>query len=419
MQRKISSRLWISFILIGLSGQLAWSIENMYLNVFLYNTIIPDTSYIALMVSLSAITATLTTFIMGIVSDKIGRRKPLISFGYILWGLSTAAFGIVYNNVFKTAIHAASAVVALDCLMTFFGSTANDAAFNAYVTDQSDETNRGKIEGVLSSLSLISMLIIFGLFDGLTQKGEWKKFFAIFGLINIFTGLISLFLLKEDKKEIKKEKDVLKNLISLLSIKEIKANKIRYLDLINLLFIATSFQVFLPYLIIYIQEYLHFYDYALMLAIVLTGASIISIIVGRLADKKGKSITALYSIVVMFIGLILMFIFRSYISCTIAALLVMAGYLSAFSTINANLRDTTPNNLTGSFQGVRMIFSVALPMIIGPMIGNNVIKNSGRTYTELGVIKDVPTPMIFLSAALILIPLSVLIIIRLKEEKKC
>ena len=114
-----------------------------------------------------------------------------------------------------------------------------------------------------------------------------------------------------------------------------------------------------------------------------------------------------------------MFIFRSYISCTIAALLVMAGYLSAFSTINANLRDTTPNNLTGSFQGVRMIFSVALPMIIGPMIGNNVIKNSGRTYTELGVIKDVPTPMIFLSAALILIPLSVLIIIRLKEEKKC
>ena len=294
MQRKISSRLWISFILIGLSGQLAWSIENMYLNVFLYNTIIPDTSYIALMVSLSAITATLTTFIMGIVSDKIGRRKPLISFGYILWGLSTAAFGIVSNNVFKTAIHAASAVVALDCLMTFFGSTANDAAFNAYVTDQSDETNRGKIEGVLSSLSLISMLIIFGLFDGLTQKGEWKKFFAIFGLINIFTGLISLFLLKEDKKEIKKEKDVLKNLISLLSIKEIKANKIRYLDLINLLFIATSFQVFLPYLIIYIQEYLHFYDYALMLAIVLTGASIISIIVGRLADKKGKSITAIY-----------------------------------------------------------------------------------------------------------------------------
>lgn len=79
------------------------------------------------------------------------------------------------------------------------------------------------------------------------------------------------------------------------------------------------------------------------------------------------------------------------------------------------------NNLFFSLyiQGVRMIFSVALPMIIGPMIGNNVIKNSGRTYTELGVIKDVPTPMIFLSAALILIPLSVLIIIRLKEEKKC
>ena len=154
MKNKLSKRLWLSFILIGLAGQLAWSIENMYLNVFLYNTIIQNTSYIASMVSLSAITATLTTFLIGILSDKVGKRKAFISFGYILWGLSTAAFGFV-NNLVKTATTAAALVVALDCLMTFFGSTANDAAFNAYVTDQSDESNRGKIEGVLSSLSLI------------------------------------------------------------------------------------------------------------------------------------------------------------------------------------------------------------------------------------------------------------------------
>ena len=34
MKNKLSKRLWLSFILIGLAGQLAWSIENMYLNVF-------------------------------------------------------------------------------------------------------------------------------------------------------------------------------------------------------------------------------------------------------------------------------------------------------------------------------------------------------------------------------------------------
>lgn len=416
MKNKLSKRLWLSFILIGLAGQLAWSIENMYLNVFLYNTIIQNTSYIASMVSLSAITATLTTFLMGILSDKVGKRKAFISFGYILWGLSTAAFGFV-NNLVKTATTAAALVVALDCLMTFFGSTANDAAFNAYVTDQSDESNRGKIEGVLSSLSLISMLIIFGLFDGFTQRGEWKTFFAIFGIINIATGILSLFLLKDDKSNITKESHVIKGVISLLAISEIKKYKTRYLDLINILLISTSLQVFLPYLIIYIQEYLGFKDYALMLAIVLTSASVISILAGRFADSFGKSKTAIIAIAVMFIGSILMYFFRSYALCTIAALLVMSGYLATVSCINANLRDTTPKNLTGAFQGIRMVFTVAIPMIIGPFIGNTLIKNSGRTYTELGVIKDVPTPILFLAAAIILIPLCLLVCIRLKEEK--
>ena len=416
MKKKITKKLWFSLILLGLAGQLAWSIENMYLNVFLYNTIIQDTSYIASMVSMSAVTATLTAFFMGILSDKIGNRKALISFGYILWGLSTVAFGFIDNTLFKTSTTAATVVVILDCVMTFFGSTANDAAFNAYVTDKSDDSNRGKIEGVLSSLSLISMLIIFGLFDSFTQKGEWKTFFSIFGFINVVTGIISLFLINDDKNQIKPGKNVIKGLLELIKINEIKKNKRRYLDLFNILLISTALQIFLPYLIIYIQEYLGFKDYAVMLAIVLTGASVISIVAGRIADKYGKSKIAVFSITLMFIGSILMYFFRGYLSCTIAALFVMSGYLATVSCINANLRDTTPKNLTGSFQGIRMVFTVALPMIFGPMIGNALIKNSGRTYTELGSVKDVPTPIIFLASAIILIPLCMLILTRIKEE---
>ena len=37
--KKLSARLWLTLILIGLVGQFAWTIENMYFNVFLYNTI--------------------------------------------------------------------------------------------------------------------------------------------------------------------------------------------------------------------------------------------------------------------------------------------------------------------------------------------------------------------------------------------
>ena len=164
-----SFRLWASVLLLGLVGQFAWTIENMYFNVYLYNEISTDPGYIAAMVSASAVVATLTTLFMGPLSDRLGKRKVFICAGYILWGISTAAFGFVTKEnaakLFPAAGGAAAAavmVVALDCIMTFFGSTANDAAFNAYITDSFENEKRGKVEGVLAILPLVSMLIIFG-----------------------------------------------------------------------------------------------------------------------------------------------------------------------------------------------------------------------------------------------------------------
>ena len=139
--KKLSARLWLTLILIGLVGQFAWTIENMYFNVFLYNTISTDPGYISAMVGWSAAAATLTTLLMGALSDRVGKRKLFICGGYLLWGVSTAAFGFVtVENAAKLfPAHAVAAaammVVVLDCVMTFFGSTANDAAFNAYITD--------------------------------------------------------------------------------------------------------------------------------------------------------------------------------------------------------------------------------------------------------------------------------------------
>ena len=174
--KKLSPRVWLTLVLVGLVGQFAWTIENMYFNVYLYNTISTDPGYISAMVGWSAAAATLTTLLMGALSDRVGKRKLFICGGYLLWGLSTAAFGLVtVENAAKlfpaAAATAAAAVmiVVLDCVMTFFGSTANDAAFNAYVTDITDNSNRGRAESVLAILPLISMLIIFGAFDGLTQ----------------------------------------------------------------------------------------------------------------------------------------------------------------------------------------------------------------------------------------------------------
>ena len=45
--KKLPPRVWLTLILVGMVGQFAWTIENMYFNVYLYNTISPPTPAIS------------------------------------------------------------------------------------------------------------------------------------------------------------------------------------------------------------------------------------------------------------------------------------------------------------------------------------------------------------------------------------
>ena len=387
----------------------------MYFNVYLYSTISTDPNNIALMVAASAVVATLTTLIMGALSDKLGRRKVFICAGYILWGLSTMAFGAIsVENAarwFPSANAVASAAViliAMDCIMTFFGSTANDAAFNAYITDATTNDNRGKAESVLAILPLLSMLIIFGAFDSMTQQGRWKEFFGIFGAVVTITGVLSIFLLKENKLAatgsfVKSENSYFLNLIYGFRPAVIRSNPSIYLALTAFGIFSVSVQVFFPYLIIYMQHYLKIDAYALVLGVVLIAASIVSVIGGRFIDKLGKLKFVYPAACVMLAGLVGMFFARSVAAVIATGIVMMSGYMLLTATLSATVRDYTPADKVGHFQGIRMIFAVLLPMVIGPFIGASVIVNSDSTYVELGVVKSVPTPGIFLASAAVLL----------------
>lgn len=422
--KKLSSRLWLTLILSGLVGQFAWTIENMYFNVFLYNTISTDPGYISAMVGWSAAAATLTTLLMGALSDRVGKRKLFICGGYLLWGMSTAAFGFVtVENAAKLfPAHAVAAaammVVVLDCVMTFFGSTANDAAFNAYVTDITDSDNRGRVESVLAILPLISMLIIFGGFDGLTQQGKWREFFNIFGVSVSVVGLVSLVLIKDSLRLTPRRDSYFKNLLYGLRPSVVRENPQLYLSFAAFSVFSIAVQVFFPYLIIYIQNYLGIKDYAIVLGVVLIFASVVSVVSGRFIDRVGKMRFTVPAAAIMLIGLAAMYFVRENAGVMVAGSVMMSGYMMMSAALGANIRDWTPKDKAGHFQGIRMIFAVMLPMIIGPAIGAEVIRNSDSTYMELGQLKTVPTPGIFLAAAAVLLLTAVPVLMLRKSEKK-
>jgi len=128
---------------MGFASQVAWAVENQYFNVFLYNVVIPDPTYISYMVALSAVVATVTSILVGAYSDARTTRwgrKPYLLFGYPIWGIVTALFSTA--ALLRPAVLAAWFAILWDCVMTFFGSTAYDASFNAYVVDATTVENR-------------------------------------------------------------------------------------------------------------------------------------------------------------------------------------------------------------------------------------------------------------------------------------
>ena len=93
-KRKLGLKNWFFIWSLGMVGQLCWNIENYWFNTFVYAKIEPNPTIITLMVAISATMTTIATFVFGTISDRIGKRKPFIGWGYILWGIFTIIFGL-------------------------------------------------------------------------------------------------------------------------------------------------------------------------------------------------------------------------------------------------------------------------------------------------------------------------------------
>ena len=427
MESKLGLRKWISFLLAGFVGQLAWAIENNYLNLYVFFCS-KEYSFIPVMTALSAITATIVTLFMGALSDRLGKRKLFISLGYILWGVSIILFAfldpqnsitiIANNSVFL----AGSLIVIMDCVMTFFGSSANDAAFNASITDNTNPSNRGKVESVLSILPLVAMIavvVVGGIFvDG--EEKRWDLFFYVFGGLTLLVGIICLFLYPKDNIEANKEEPYMMNIIHGFRPKVVKENQKLYLALLSFMVFNIAIQVFMPYFMVYVQEGLNIkaMDFTITLGVVLVVASIITVLIGAFMDKLGKNKIIFPALGAAITGGIIMTFVTEKVGVMIGGIILMAGYLICTAVLGAKVRDYTPINQAGLFQGVRMVFVVMIPMVTGPYIGQAVSLINATTYVnEYNRTVTRPNQFIFLFTSIVLLMVIVPLIFLLRKEK--
>ena len=417
---------WLALTVFSLMGQIAWVVENMYLNVFIYKSFSASAADISAMVAASAVTATLTTVFMGALSDKIGKRKLFICAGYILWGVSIFSFVLLRTDVIGKFIPATmsamtvgvSLTILLDCLMTFFGSSANDAAFNAWMTDMTSSENRGRAEGINAMMPLVAVLVVFGgfMFFDLEQSSSWTVIFTVIGLLTLGVGILGMFIIKEPDIA-PSESGYLEDIFYGFKPSTLKSNVILYVTLAAFVIFNISIQIFMPYLIIYYEVSLGMTNYVIIMAPAILLASVVTAFWGKVYDKKGFSFSGALALVMLLSGYTMLYFFKTMLPVFIGSLLMMSGYLSGMAVFGAMIRDNTPAGKSGRLQGVRIFSQVLIPGVVGPAIGKTVLDNAALITNNDGTTSFVPNNNIFLAAGIVAVFVFIVFFIIRKIKK--
>jgi MFS family permease len=418
---RIGFKTWLVVWFVGLVGQLLWNVENAIFNTFAYQ-VTPGNApqVIQWMVACSAIATTISTLVIGTWSDRAATRRPFIAVGYILWGLFTIAFGA---TKFLPAALIGAALVAADAIMSFCGSIGNDSGFSSWTTDISNEKNRGRIAGVLAVMPIIATIVgtaVFGVvIDGV--KGSsfagigYFDFFLIIGGVAILAGILCLFIVRDDPglKSNKGSEGFWKQLVSVFDVKSFKGRKELFWVFLVMASYFVAFNVFFPYILPYLERSL---GLGLGKAGIIMGAGLgLSVLftfpAARFIDRGRSPGIVLAALCINFIGLfIVAFTGADKVPVLLLGMLLAGGgYVLILQTLTAWLKNLYPETQRGQFEGIKLLFFVCIPMVLGPAIGTPLVTHYGKSVTIDGNLQQVPSALLYEVSAFVslasLIPL--------------
>lgn len=430
----LTKKSWALIILLSFFGQVAWALENNFFNLFIQDVFDASLSDVALMVSASALTAAATTLFVGAWSDRAGKRKAFIGIGTVLWGLSIIVFAYLQTISLALAGSTAAAMafgvtltIVFDCIMTFFGSLANDSCFNAWVTDITTEKNRGKVEGVNSAMPLLAMLAVFGgaMFLMIVRPDDtvtydYPLFFIVIGAAVVALGIAVLLLMDDSAPERREEGGYLASVLYGFRPRAVAENRMLYLVLLAYLVFATALQVFMPCYVLYLRlPYILGESYVFVMAPGIVIAAVFTILYGKRVDRRGFLRSVIVPLALFVAGCLVLTLLTSAAGVFAGSVLMLCGYLGAVACFGAEVRNNTPAGHVGMFQGVRIFMAVLVPMLVGPWIGSTLSATSGAV--GFGVVGDgfTPSSLIFLGGAVVgALTFAVLPFVRAQRERE-
>ncbi len=435
---KESLRFWVIVWGMGIAGQLCWNMENQWFNTFVYAKIAKNVDIVTSMVIVSAFTTTLSTFLFGTMSDRQGKRKKFVSWGYIIWGITTIIFGLTefIGKIAATHLFVAGfCVVVTDAVMSFFGSMGCDCGYNTWLNDNTNEKNKGAVGAALAALPIFGTVVGTLLGGALVEIGStpgdhstdnYLLLFGVMGGFVILMGVISLFLMK-DSLDVKPYKDGSfgRQMFSAFNFKKLKNNpdnKEMWLACLVVCVFFIPFNFYFTHMGNWMLYDLGFSsgDMGLIEGIGLLLAVVLTIPFSGLINKNKIPLVTFIAVIVNAIGLFLIYAFvkdETSVDNTTAfaaknlpllccVFLVGLGYVLIMQSGMIWVRELFPKETRGQFEGIRVIFFTLLPMLIGTLIGNGIIKNTeGGVFTnpDTGAVEQIPQENLFLWAGILVV----------------
>jgi hypothetical protein len=391
------------------------------------------------MVIASALVTTFSTFFFGTLSDRMGKRKIFVSLGYIIWGFTTILFGLT-EFAQSSELHALAAlagflVVLTDTIMSFFGSMGYDCGYNVWLNDYTDEHNMGQIGAALAVLPVIGTVIgtvVGGILINIGNPtvgtdaydpslDNYQLLFWTMGIFVIAMGVLCLFLMK-DQTGLKQHREgsFFQQLTSVFHFSTLKRNP-HNTELMLSCAVVCAFYIPFNFYFTHMGNWM-IYDIGLTAGnmglvegIALLLAAFMTIPFAGMINKNKIPLVVLIGVISNAIGLILIsFVVRSPADVNIANLFSgenLPLFICVFLIGTGNvlitqcgmvwIRGLFPEESRGQLEGVRVIAITLIPMFLGTLTGNAIIKNTPQDvirYDVYGHAIDVPQENLFLIA---------------------
>ena len=439
-----AARFWLVVWGMGIAGQLCWNVENQWFNTFVYAKIAGDVNIVTSMVIVSALVTTISTFVFGTMADRTGRRKRFVSIGYIIWGVATIIFGL--TEYVRTSLPMISVaflgflVVLTDAVMSFFGSMGCDCGYNVWLNDHTDDTNKGQVGAALAAMPIFGTVVGTVVGGMLVNTGNptvgtdqyapaldnYQLLFWGMGLFVIAMGVISLFLMK-DYPGVKpaREGSFWQQLTSIFRFSTLKGNR-QNKEMLLACLVSCMFFIPFNFYFVHMGNWMIYDigftagDMGLVEGIALLFAVLVTIPFIKLINSDKIPIVTCVAIVSNAVGLLLVSALIRDSTCVdtgsrfaaknlplfLCVFLIGTGYVLIMQTGMIWVRGLFPEESRGQFEGIRVLFFTLIPMLIGTLIGNAIIKGTPQDQAPVDVYGnpiDVPQENLFLYAGLMVL----------------